>query len=291
MASLDLIDSGLKNSKDCSFILVVTNFSKFCWTFLIWNKAANVFEKRFENIFESSGRKPSLFDTDDAREFVNKIFTDFLKRIKLEDRITIHRKNQFLLKDSIALLEIVLRKLVFENSNADWMDEINPVTKQCIITKKQRSTKLTPFQASLTENEGYAYQKFLDKTKNITPQLKLGDLVKTANKTDILSKGERTSWSHKLYTVTKFKDDAIPTYDINSSPERDHEFLVWKKTVLAKVKQKKLWKIQSYIKSKRLCPSLPIDFPFFPETGDRSTYLPASISAVHLFFTLNVCSL
>ena len=73
------------------------------------------------------------------------------------------------------------------------------------------STKLTPIQASLEKNEGYVYNKLLDKRKKVKPKFQVNNLVRTADLKRTFSKGDTTNWSYKLYKVTEIINDTIPS--------------------------------------------------------------------------------
>ena len=70
---------------------------------------------------------------------------------------------------------------------------------------------MTPIQASLKKNEGFAYQNLLDKRKKITPTLQINNLVRTADLRKTFSKGDTTNWSYKLYKLTELINDTIPS--------------------------------------------------------------------------------
>ena len=61
-------------------------------------------------------------------------------------------------------LRNLLRKLVFEKGDSNWVDFLSIVTKH-YDNKIHSSTKLTPIEASLKKNEGYVYPNLLDKRK------------------------------------------------------------------------------------------------------------------------------
>ena len=57
-------------------------------------------------------------------------------------------------------------------------------------------------------------------------KFKLGDLVRTADIKKVSSKGDSTSWSYKLYTITEVVHETIPCYRINYLLERFNENLL-----------------------------------------------------------------
>ena len=228
---LGLKDYGSTNNRGYRYILVIIDiFSKFGWTILLKNKNAQTIKDSFENILISSKRKPNLIESDRGKEFHNNIFQDFLNKndIKLYSRnssygaVFAERFNR--------TIRDLLKKIVFENGDGNWIDILSTITKQ-YNNRIHSSTKLTPIQASLKKNEGYVYKNLLDKRKKVKPKYEIGDLVRTADLKKTFSKGDTTNWSYKLYKITEIVNDTIPSYKINNLPERYNESLL-KKTNL-----------------------------------------------------------
>ena len=78
------------------------------------------------------------------------------------------------------------------------------------------STKLTPIQASLKNNEGYVYNNLLDKRMKVNPKFQVNDLIRTTDLKKTLSKEDTTNWSYKLYKITEIINDTIPSYRIDN---------------------------------------------------------------------------
>ena len=234
---LDLKDYGHKNNRGYRYVLVtIDNFSKFGWTIPLKNKNGQTIKDAFENILINSKRKPNLIETDRGKKFCNNTFQDILNKnnIKLFSRnssygaVFAERFNR--------TIRDLLKKIVFEQGDAKWIDILATITKQ-YNNKVHSSTKLTPIQASLKKNEGYVYKNLLDKRKKVTPKFQINDLVRTADLKKTFSKGDTTNWSYKLYKITKTINDTIPSYKIDNLPERYNESLL-KKTDLT-LKQNK----------------------------------------------------
>ena len=162
---LDLKDYGPENNRGYRYILVIIdNFSKFGWTTPLKNKNAQTIKDSFENILITSKRKPNLIETDRGKEFYNNIFQDFLNKndIKLYSRnssygaVFAERFNR--------TIRNLLKKIVFERGDANWIDILSTITKQ-YNNRVHSSTKLTPIQASLEKNEGFVYKNLLDKRR------------------------------------------------------------------------------------------------------------------------------
>ena len=195
---LDLKDYGPENNKGYRYVLVIIdNFSKYGWTVPLKNKNAQTIKDSFENILISSKRKPNLIETDRGKEIYIIILQDFLNKnnIKLYSRnssygaVFAERFNR--------TIGDLLRKIVFEQGDAKWVDILPTITKQ-YNNKVHSSTKLSPKDASLKKNEGFVYKNLLDKRMKITPKFQLNDLVRTADLKRTFSKGDTTNWSYNL---------------------------------------------------------------------------------------------
>ena len=195
---LDLKDYGPENNRGYRYVLVIIdNFSKFGWTIPLKNKNAQTIKDSFENILINSKRKPNLNVTDCGKEFYKNIFQDFLNKnnIKLYSRnssygaVFAERFNR--------TIRDLLKKIVFEQGDAKWIDILPTITKQN-NNKVHSSTKLTPIQASLKKNEGYVYKNLIDKRNKIKPKFRINDLIRTADMKKTFSKGDTTNWSYKL---------------------------------------------------------------------------------------------
>ena len=228
---LDLKDYGPENNRGYRYVLVtIDNFSKFGWTIPLKNKKAQTLKDSFENILISSKRKPNLIESDRGKEFYNNIFQDFLNK----NDIKLYSRNTYLgavfAERFNRTIRDLLKKIVFEQGDASWIDVLPTITKQ-YNNRIHSSTKLTPIQASLKKNEGYVYKNLLDKRKKVKPKFQINDLVRTADLKRTFSKGDTTNWSYKLYKITEIINDTIPSYKIDNLEERYNQSLL-KKTDL-----------------------------------------------------------
>ena len=228
---LDLKDYGPENNRGYRYVLVIMdNFSKYGWKIPLKNKNAQTIKDSFENIIINSKRKPNLIETDRGKEFCNNIFQDFLNKnnIKLYSRNSSY--GAVFAESFNRTIRDLLKKIVFEYGDANWIDILPTITKQ-YNNRIHSSTKLTPMQGSLKNNEGYVYKNLLDKRQKVKPKFQINDLVRTADLKKTFSKGDTTSWSYKLYTITEIINDTIPSYRLDNLNERYNESLL-KKTEL-----------------------------------------------------------
>ena len=188
----------------------------------------------------SSKRKPNLIESDRGKEFYNNIFQDFLNKnkIKLYSRNSLY--GAVFAERFNRTIRDLLKKIVFEKGDANWIDVISTITKQ-YNNRIHSSTQLTPIQASLKKNEDYVYKNLLDKGKKVKPKFQINDLVRTSDLRKLFSKRDTTNWSYKLYKITEIINDTIPSYHIDNLSERYNESLL-KKTELTLKENKDVMK-------------------------------------------------
>ena len=90
---------------------------------------------------------------------------------------------------------------------------------------------MTPTQSSLKKNEGFVYNKLLDKRNKAQSKFQINDLVRTSDLKKTFSKCDTTYWSYKLKKITEIINDTIPSYRIDNLKEWYNETLL-KKTEL-----------------------------------------------------------
>ena len=162
---LDLNDYGPENNRKYRYVLVVMdNFSKFGWTVSLKNKNAQTIKESLENILISSKRKPNLIETDRGEGYYNNIFQNFLNQnnIKLYSRNT--SLGAVFAERFNRTIGDLLKGVVAEKGDANWVDVLLTKTKQ-YINGIHSSTRLTPIQASIKNNESFVYKNLLDKRK------------------------------------------------------------------------------------------------------------------------------
>ena len=223
---LDMNDYGPKNNRGYRYILVIVdNFSKFGWTIPLKNKYSQSITDAFSQIIKTSKRKPNLLETDDGKEYVNKIFNEFLNNNKIKRYSRYTDKGAVFAERFNRTIRNLLKKPVFLAGNADWLSELPSVIKQYNNTI-HHSIKMTPIQASKKSNQKLVYNNLKDDREVQKPKFKLGQFVRTADIKKVFSKGDSTNWSYKLYTITEVIHDTIPSYRIDYLPERYNENLL-----------------------------------------------------------------
>ena len=124
------------------------NFSKIASTVALKDKNAQTMKDSFENSLIYSKRKPSLRESDDGKEFVDKIFTNLL----FENIIKTYSRYTSLGAVFAEMFNRTIRDLlktpVFEKGERYWIYVLATITEQ-YNSRVFSSTKITPTQASL----------------------------------------------------------------------------------------------------------------------------------------------
>ena len=130
---LDLIDYGLDNLRGYRYVFVVLdNFSKVFWNVPRKNRNAQIIKDFFETNLIISKIKPNLIETDDGGDFVNKVFNNFLSKIKIK-RYSRNMSLGAVFADWSCFSRTIgdlLRKPVFEKGDGKWIDDLPIITKQ-----------------------------------------------------------------------------------------------------------------------------------------------------------------
>ena len=159
---LDMKDYGPKNNRSYRYILVVIDkYSKFGWTIPLNNKFSQSITDAFSEIIKSSNRKPNLLETDNGKEYVNKIFNEFLNNNKIKRYSRYTDKGAVFAERFNKTIRNLLKKPVFEKGNADWISELSSVIKQYKNTT-HHSIKMTPVQASKKSNKKAVFDNLRD---------------------------------------------------------------------------------------------------------------------------------
>ena len=238
---LDLKDYGPENNRGYRYVLlIINNFSKVGWTVPLKNKKARTLKDSFEIILISSIGKPGLNETDRGREFYNNIFKKFLNENNIEHSSRNSSYGAVFAERFNRTIRDLLKKIVFEQCVGKWID-VSPTIRKQYNNRVHTSTELTPIQASLKKNEGFACRNLFDKRKKINPKFRVNDLVRTADLKRTFSKGDTTNWSDKLYKITEKINHTIPSYKINNLTERYKKALL-KKTDLTMKENKDVMK-------------------------------------------------
>ena len=168
---LDMNDYGPKNNRGYRYILlVIDDFSKFGWTEPLKNKYSQSITDAFSEIGKSSNRSPNLLETDDGKEYVNKLFNEFLNKYNIKRYSRNTALGAVFAERFNRTIRNLFKKPVFLAGNADWLSRLPSVTKQYSNTIHS-SIRLSPIQASKKTNEKLVYSNLQDQRVKQPPNL------------------------------------------------------------------------------------------------------------------------
>ena len=163
---LDMNDYGPKNNRGYrSISVVIDNFSKFGWTIPLKNKFAQSITDAFSQIFKTSTRIPNLLETDDSKEYPNKIFNKRLSKNNIKRYSRYTDKGAVFAERFNRTIRNLLKKPVFEKGKADWLSELPSVIKKYNNTI-HHSTKMKPIDVSKKSNEKKVSSNLQDRRVN-----------------------------------------------------------------------------------------------------------------------------
>ena len=82
----------------------------------------------------------------------------------------------------------------------------------------------------------FVYNNLVDKRKKVKSKFQVNDLVRKADIQETFSKCDTTNWTYILDTITKIISDRVPSYHVDSLPERSNESLLRKTELSMKEK-------------------------------------------------------
>ena len=221
-----MIDYKVSNNKGYRYIfIIIDNFSNYLWAIPLKNKYSQTITDEVSDILTKSKRKPIKLDSDRGAEFYNSIFQSFLKLKNILHYSRYTDKGPSIAERVRRTVRTLLKKPVFGKGKADWLSELPSVVNKYNNTIHSLIKK-TPNQASKKSIERKVCSNLKDKREIQKPKYKLGQLVRTADIRKVFSKGDSTSYSYLLYTITEVIHDTIPSYRIDYLPERYIENLI-----------------------------------------------------------------
>ena len=102
--------------------------------------------------------------TDRSKEFYNGILQNFVKNNDIKPYSRNSSFGAVFAERFNKSIRNIPKKFVFERGDANWIDALPTVTKQC-NNRIHSSTKINRIQASLKKNEEFVCNNLLDKKK------------------------------------------------------------------------------------------------------------------------------
>jgi hypothetical protein len=217
-----------KHNDGYKFILVCIDISsRFAFCEPLKSKSAQDVLFAIKNIFQTTGRKPKTFTTDQGKEFKNRFLKNFLKLSGVRAFTTTTDEMKCAIAERlIRTLKDRIYKYMNSNNTFRWVDQISNFT-HAYNNSVHRMLKMSPATVcSSPENQKEAHYNlfYANNSKNSLNQsrsskYKVGDFVRIARKKEAFEKGSEPNFSSEIFKIVKknpgAKTDSFKLNDLN----------------------------------------------------------------------------
>ena len=153
--AVDLVDMQKFSewNKGVKYLLMVIDlFSKYGWIKPLRDKRSETVSKAFDEMFETSKRKPKILWSDKGSEFISKHFKEFLKKKDIKLYHTENEEKSNVVERWNKTIKNKMWKMFSANNNTVYWDKIDKLVDDYNKTRHS-SIKMKPVDASKKENE------------------------------------------------------------------------------------------------------------------------------------------
>ena len=153
--AVDLVDMQKFSewNKGVKYLLMVIDlFSKYGWIKPLRDKRSETVSKAFDEMFETSKRKPKILWSDKGSEFISKHFKEFLKKKDIKLYHTENQEKSNVVERWNKTIKDKMWKMFSANNNTVYWDKIDKLVDDYNKTRHS-SIKMKPVDASKKENE------------------------------------------------------------------------------------------------------------------------------------------
>ena len=133
-------------------VMVIDLFSKYGWIKPLRDKRSETVSKAFDEMFETSKRKPKILWSDKGSEFISKHFKEFLKKKDIKLYHTENEEKSNVVERWNKTIKNKMWKMFSANNNTVYWDKIDKLVDDYNKTRHS-SIKMKPVDASKKENE------------------------------------------------------------------------------------------------------------------------------------------
>ena len=133
-------------------VMVIDLFSKYGWIKPLRDKRSETVSKAFDEMFETSKRKPKILWSDKGSEFISKHFKEFLKKKDIKLYHTENEEKSNVVERWNKTIKNKMWKMFSANNNTVYWDKIDKLVEDYNKTRHS-SIKMKPVDASKKENE------------------------------------------------------------------------------------------------------------------------------------------
>lgn len=273
----DLVDLGSlqKFNQGYRYILTCIDIlSKFAWAVPLKQKRGEDIVKAFRSIFAT--RKPKSLQSDDGKEYQNRLFQKFLKEEGVRFFTTNNNTKASVVERFNRTLKTKMWKYFTHNHTYRYLDVLDQLLHSYNHTYHS-SIKRAPVEVT-AENESDVWDTLYGDMQNAKRKpcmFQPGDVVRVSKQKLTFEKGYETNWTEEVFVVTECVRRDPPVYRIKDLLEEPIKGTFYPQE-LQKVKPKENYTIEKIldkrIRKKRV--EYKVKFKGYPSKFDQ--WIPSS---------------
>ena len=205
----DMQDVARQNGGVRYILTCIDVFSKFAWTAPVAKKDAATVASAFQDILNSTHRRPKRIESDRGKEFYNQSFQQLLNQNGIDHFSSNSRHKCSVVERFNRTLKTLLYRSFEARNSLKWVDVL-PELLNVYNSRHHRSIKMAPKNVSTT-NEQLAYRNLYDKEPKWGKLLDVGQLVRISKIKRTFEKGYRPNYTEEVFKITKVHNSkALP---------------------------------------------------------------------------------
>lgn len=208
-------------NKGFKYILTFINcFTKVANAIPLKNKNASTVVEAMKKLIQPIGKQMKHLQTDDGKEFFNKVFSDLMKKNNINHYSTFSEKKAAIVERFNRTLKTWMYKRFSERGNYVWYDILPTLIKE-YNNKKHRTIGMKPIQVN-KKNESTVLKRIKTTNKPISDKkppakFNIGDTVRISKYKQIFTKGYLPNWTNEIFTVHRVQPTFPESYILKDS--------------------------------------------------------------------------
>ncbi len=243
-----------KHNDGYKYILTVIDvLSKYAWAIPIKDKTPGSAAGGFAKILKSSNRKPWRLYTDKGKEFLGKVFQDFLKKHDIKH---ISSESPDVKAAVVERYNRTLKSRLWKHfSNAKtyrYIECLQPIV-DAINKSYHRSIKRRPVDVNY-ENENVVWHTLYGRNKILKPaefKFDVGDKVRVTKYRNPFTKGYLPNFTEEIFTITDCIQRDPPVYRIKDYSSEPIEGSYYEEELIKVSKPDEVYKIETILKTRK----------------------------------------
>lgn len=211
---IDLMDMQklAKSNQNYKYVLTIIDiFSKYAWAIPIKSKSSSDVTKAFQNVLETSSRKPRYVQSDKGKEFLN---TTFQKMLTINGIAFFTSENDEIKASIVERLNRTVKEKLWRyfthTGNYKYID-ILPQLIESYNKTEHSSIKMSPIEVTPANQETVFYRLYKPSRKQIrsvcsnkqtkVDTLQAGDRVRIVKTRGAFDKGYEPNWTSEVFTI------------------------------------------------------------------------------------------